>query len=144
MNSNRTNPLIGLGSFVKDIQSMMGEFEKSVEVETSTFKPRVDILQNETTYILVMDLPGVNKSDVNIKINDENVLTISGNKIKPEFSDKDTIRTERIYGNFERSFNMADDADTEKITAKFDSGTLTVEVAKKEKIEPKNIEITIQ
>lgn len=141
---NRTNPLMGLGNFVKEMQSVMGEFEKSVEVENSTFKPRVDITQNETSYSLVMDLPGVNKSDVSIKINDERVLTISGTKVKPEISDSNMIRNERIYGQFERSFNLSDDADTDKINAKFENGLLLIEVAKKEKVQPKNVEINIQ
>ena len=92
---------------------------------SETFAPPVDFSEDENTYHLDVELPGVNKEDLDISL-EKNILTISGEK-KREFSGKNK-RTERYYGKFVRSFSIPDSINKDQITANFKDGGATVEV----------------
>lgn len=106
--------------------------------------PKVDIVENEKDYTIHADLPGLDKKDVKIEIK-EGVLSISGEK-KQEKKEKDKGKYhyfERSYGSFKRSFVLADDIDEKSINAKLTNGQLELVLQKKEKIEPKSIEVKV-
>jgi len=107
----------------------------------SVWSPTVDIAENENSYEIKVDVPGMKKKDLNISFKD-NVLTLSGEK-KEEKEDKgkNFFRKERVYGKFQRSFRIPQDIDPEKIKAKYEDGVLTVEVPKTESTKAKEIAI---
>ncbi len=139
----RFDPASGLEGFVKQMQQVASEIEKGVTVETGGFKPRADIFDNEKSYVLVLELPGIDKSDVSIKVNEEKTMVISGEKKKSDVENKTLVRNERIYGSFNRKFQLPDEADIENIRADYNHGLLTLTIAKKEPTTPKEIVITI-
>lgn len=98
----------------------------------SSFHPRVDISEDENTIYITAEIPGVDKKDVKVTLQD-NILTIEGEK-KSEIRDekKNYYRIERSYGAFCRSFRLPAEVDPDKIKAKFDNGLLTIEATKKE------------
>ena len=72
------------------------------------------------------------------------MLTISGErKAKEKVEDKNYCRTERRHGIFKRSFQLTDQVVSEKITASFKDGVLTVNVPKAEEVKPKEIDIKV-
>jgi HSP20 family protein len=106
--------------------------------------PNVDIVENEKDYTIHADLPGLEKKDVKIEIKD-GVLSISGEK-KQEKKEKEKGKYhyyQRSYGSFKRSFALSDDIDEKKINAKLNNGQLELVFQKKEKVEPKAIEIKV-
>ena len=97
--------------------------------ELASFK--TDIRENGDEYVLEADLPGFKKEDINIDVED-NRMTITASR-HSEFEEKDKqgnyIRCERSYGNFSRSFDMTG-IDTERLSAGFTDGVLTLHMPK--------------
>ena len=102
---------------------------------------KCDIYEKDDKYHIVMDVPGFDKEDINIECDDD-YLTISASKEdSQEENDKNYIRKERTYGEYQRKFYIGD-ADKDSIKAEFKNGTLKLKIAKKEQINnKKTIEI---
>lgn len=104
--------------------------------ESDFGKMKCDIYEKDNTYYLEMDIPGFDKSDINIEIDDNDYLTITAEKSsdKEEKDEgKNYIRKERNYGKYQRSFYVGD-IDKEGIDANFENGILKVAMPKKEEV----------
>ena len=129
----RLKPITDFNESIKNI------FNKNVD---GRFYPNADILEDEKNIYLNIELPGVEKKDINIKLS-ENILTISGEK-KSEVNvvEKNIFQQERNYGEFSRSFEFETNLDAENIFAKFENGILKITAQKKNiKEKEKSIEI---
>jgi HSP20 family protein len=83
------------------------------------FTPRVDILENEKNFEILVAVPGMNKEDFSIDIN-ENYLTISGErKFTKEKKENEYRSIETQYGSFSRSFSLPENIDVTKIEAEY-------------------------
>ena len=103
--------------------------------------PKVDILENDESYLLSIEVPGISKDDIKIWI-EKDLLIVSGEK-KNNYADKDTRHFgERRFGKFERSFWIPEDANRENIKAEFENGILNVTVSKAPKAKPQEIKIS--
>jgi HSP20 family protein len=99
----------------------------------STFVPKTDVVETANAYEVHLALPGVNKEDFNIEVND-NYLTISGErKFQNEKKEKNYHAIETHYGSFSRSFTLPENIDASKINAKYNNGILEVSIPKDEK-----------
>jgi HSP20 family protein len=108
-----------------------------------TWHPSVDVFENENGYVLKAELPGVNKDDINLDINNK-ALTLKGEKKFEEKTEKDNyVRIERSYGSFTRTFALPDKVDTENIKANYKDGVLEITLPKKEEAKPKEIKVEI-
>ncbi len=111
--------------------------------EESTWRPNVDVYETDGSYVLKADLPGINKEDIKIDVND-NTLTFKGEKKFEEKTEKDSyVRVERSYGSFTRSFTLSDNVDAENIKASYKDGVLEITLSKKEEAKPKEINIEV-
>lgn len=98
-----------------------------------SFVPRVDVLENEKAYEVHVAVPGMNKEDFKLDVN-ENILTVSGErKFTRENKDGGVRTVETQYGTFSRSFTLPEHVDSGKITAKYNNGILEVNIPKDEK-----------
>jgi len=98
------------------------------------FVPNVNTREGEFAYHIDIDLPGMNKNDISIDI-DENSLIISGErKIKEEVKEEDYHKIETSFGKFERVFSLPKNIDVENITASSQDGVLEVVIPKQEKM----------
>ncbi len=103
--------------------------------------PAVDITEDEASFKLTAELPGIAEKDVEVSLSGD-TLTIKGEKRQEkEESRKDYHLTERSYGAFQRAFILPDGVDSGKIAAAFGKGVLTVTVPKTVKAMPKKIEV---
>jgi HSP20 family protein len=93
--------------------------------------PGVDIRENASELVLEAELPGTDEKDISISLNN-GILTIKGEK-KSEREEKDENfhLMERSYGSFERSFQVPDTVDAEKVAAAFDKGVLKITMPKR-------------
>jgi HSP20 family protein len=99
----------------------------------STFVPKVDIIENETSYEIHFAVPGLNKEDFNIELKD-NYLTVSGErKLTNEKKEKNFHTIETNYGSFSRAFALPENVDASKANAKYDKGILELTIPKDEK-----------
>jgi HSP20 family protein len=94
------------------------------------FRPNINTRETDESYHIEVELPGVKKEDVDIKV-DGNVLTISGERnVREEVKDEDYHRVESRYGLFSRSFTLPEKVDIAKIQAEFENGILEVSIPK--------------
>ena len=113
------------------------------ELEKGTWAPAVDIYETNDSFVVSADLPGLNKDEIQIDLKD-NTLTLKGEKKFEEKVSKDNyIRVERAYGSFVRSFTLPQNADPEKIKAKYKEGILEITIPKKEEAKPKQIKVEL-
>lgn len=94
-----------------------------------TYLPAVDIVDNESETLLFCDMPGVDRSNVDISV-ENGVLTVKGVAHIEDFAEKSLVYSEYGVGNYERAFSLADDVDRENISASIKDGVLTVRVPK--------------
>ncbi len=105
------------------------------------WQPVVDIIKKDNKVIVTAELPGINKEDISIDVNDD-VLTLKGErKYENEVKEADFYRKERVSGSFSRSFVLPAGVSTEEINAEYKDGILTLEIPEAKKEEVKQITI---
>ena len=107
------------------------------------FMPRVNVRENDDMITLTFEVPGMDKGDIKIVVED-NILTISGErKFTDEKSEDNFVRAEICSGSFSRSFTLPDTVDEQKVSADYKNGLLEVTLPKKEEKKPKQIEVKV-
>ena len=103
--------------------------------------PPVDIFQDQDNLVLRAELPGVDKDNIDVRV-ENGVLTLQGDrKTETDLEDKNAFRRERIFGRFARSFTLPTTVDATRITAKYRDGLLEIVLPKAEAAKPKRVEI---
>jgi HSP20 family protein len=93
--------------------------------------PDVDVHENDKEIVFEADLPGIDEKNVAITLRD-GILSLKGEKKSERDERKDTYHLmERSYGSFERSFQLPDTIDEDRIKADFSKGVLRVVVPKR-------------
>lgn len=107
------------------------DFFPALNNRTSSM-PAVNIKENDKNFTLELAVPGMDKKDLKIDIN-EDVLTIASESKNEVEEDKDGYkRKEFSYSSFCRSFYIPENVNSEKIGASYKDGILTVELPKLE------------
>lgn len=110
-------------------------------IETSQWRPAVDIKEEKNRFVILADLPGIDKNDLHVAMED-NVLTIKGERHSENKEEGEGYsRLERISGSFHRRFTLPETADGDNITANMRKGVLEISVPKREVAKSKIIEI---
>lgn len=111
--------------------------------ETAHWMPIADVMEDDKEYGIVLELPGVKKADVDVRVED-GWLKISGERPKAEEKEgRGFNRIERATGPFHREFRIPKDADPESVSAKYRDGLLMVAIAKREEAKPRRIEVKV-
>ena len=109
---------------------------------TSTFMPKLDIVQTADALQFYADLPGFEKEDVSIEI-EEGRLTLSGERSMDEEYQNSLVRAERATGSFTRTFRLPSHVDAAKAKASFKNGVLKLVLPKLEAAKPRKVEIEL-
>ena len=111
--------------------------------ELATWAPAVDIYETENELIVKADLPDMNESDLDIRV-ENNILTIGGErKFESKVNQDNYLRVERSYGSFSRSFGLPNSVNTDGIKAEYKNGVLTLELPKRAESKPKQVKINV-
>ncbi len=110
--------------------------------EVGDWMPVVDINETKNNFVVKVELPGVDKKDVSVNI-ENGVLTIRGEK-KVETEDKKCHRVECSYGSFIRSFTLPQSVKADEIEAEYKNGILNLTIPKSEEAKPKQIDVKIK
>jgi len=103
--------------------------------------PVVDIIERKDSFTIYFDVPGVEKNEVSISVN-EGVLSVKGERKRPVVEDENFFTYyERSAGTFSRSFRLPTHVDADNIKASYNNGILTVEIPKKEEAKPLTITV---
>lgn len=103
---------------------------------------KLDVTENEKAYTVKAELPGVDKKDIDVKI-DGNVVSIHA-KVERKTEQKEgerVIRRERYSGSFARTFSLASDIDETTANAQYQDGVLSLTLPKKAAAEQKRLPI---
>lgn len=108
------------------------------------FSPALDVVENNDGFLVSVDLPGVDKRDLEISVAD-NVLTIKGEKKdNRESKNGKFFRKESWEGTFQRTLSLPHGVDAAKIDAKMRDGVLAISLPKREEAKPKQIEVNVK
>lgn len=113
------------------------------ETDVPSMRIPVDVAEQDGTYHVAADLPGVKKENINVRI-DGNLVQIDAqtNSEKVATSgERRILRNERYHGSISRTFSMAEDIDDKRVLAKYLDGVLTLELPKKKSSEIRKIEV---
>ena len=109
--------------------------------DTTNFVPRADVLEGEKEFVVVMDLPGVAREDLEINLENQ-ALTVKAAKTNPVPEGFELRRHERADEvSFGRTFNLGTSVENEQISATLDAGVLRITLPKSEKSLPRRITI---
>ncbi len=137
---------------VKNVKNLGSEIEKGVEVVANKVSNSFDNLashlpfsnlakKEDSSFHLEVDLPGIKKEDIDIKVED-NILVVSAiRKFKNELTRDNYYVCESSFGKFERRYALPESVDTNKVNAKLEDGRLSIELQKTKKAKPKSISI---
>lgn len=118
-------------------------FFRPVRVEKARAAIKIDVAEADNAYVVKAEIPGVNKDDIQVSI-DGNQVTI-GAEVKRETETKEgqrALRTERHYGSVYRGFTLPAEIDEAASNAKYENGVLELKLVKKQA--PAARKLTIQ
>jgi len=148
MNLVKWDPLVELADVSKHLDRIFRRLPARADSDEEAltladWTPTVDITETDAAYLIKGEIPGVDKADVNITI-ENGMITMRGErKQEKEERDKKYHRIERSYGSFMRSFRMPDDADEAGVKAEFKDGMINVTLPKSGKTKAKLINVSI-
>lgn len=139
---NPVNEMLNLQrEFNRFFNGMPARPERDEDYDSAVWSPMADITEDADSYELTFDIPGMQRENIQMQFTD-NTLKISGErKSVEENKDATCHRIERVSGRFYRSFTFPTQVDSNKISAKYKDGVLTVTVPKAEEVKPRQISI---
>lgn len=100
----------------------------------------MDAWRDGDEFVVEFDLPGVSPDSVDLDV-ERNVLTVRAER--PSLNgDRELIAAERPRGVFSRQLFLGDNLDTDKVSASYDAGVLTLRIPVAEQAKPRKIQIT--
>jgi HSP20 family protein len=141
--------LSGLDSLLRASQFAGSNFGPSVRLASeaqTTLRFPIDARETESAYIVYANLPGIQKDQVHIEVDGAQVK-ISANSVQEKVAHEDApksetlIRRERVTGQFERQFKLAQEVDADAVVAKLELGVLEVTLPKKVVVSAKKISV---
>jgi HSP20 family protein len=144
----RFDPFRDLASMQDRINRIFGEaYLRNNDDDVTNrgdWRPVVDIYENDKHEIVLRaELPGLKREDLDIRV-ENNTLTLRGERKRDtEVKQESYHRVERSYGSFSRSFSLPTTVDTEKVSAAFTDGVLTITLPMREEAKPRQIQVQV-
>ena len=123
---------------VSSYRTLPNIFERMVDdnfffdYDNNDFRPSVDINESNDAFMISADLPGIKKSDIEVKVEENTLILIANRHIDKSDTNEKFHYNERRSGTFSRSFKLPKTVKEEKITAKLDNGVLSIVIPKAE------------
>ena len=145
-NLRRYDPFTDLARFdpFRNFEDLFRDFRlANITREGEGQQPiRIDVHENETSYTVRADVPGVNKDDIKVDISGNRVTIAAETKrVEEEKQGGAIVRSERYFGEQYRSFTLEHDIDDSQATAKCEGGVLELTLPKKAKQGSRKLEI---
>jgi HSP20 family protein len=135
------------GTLQREVDRLFDDFARNFGALAApgngALMPSIDISESDKEYVITAELPGLERKDVEISLND-NMLTIRGEKkteSSPDNKNKNFHVTERMYGVFYRVLELPPGVDPSSIQATMSKGVLKITIPKPARQETKKIEV---
>jgi len=138
----RYQPINLFDNFNDEINRHLGNIRsKAAANQERNWAPAVDIREQDNSYLLSADIPGVDREKIEITLED-GVLTLKGERSEETATNgQEYRRRERAQGTFMRQFTLPETVDTQNISATVKDGVLDVVIPKQAKPQPTRITI---
>ena len=126
------------------MQKRMGDLMEEVEgpnLKKGVIRPLADVHETEEALVVTMDMPGVEKQDINISVVEDELQISAQRKSETEANEQDYHRRERTYTRFERRVLLPESIKTEEARATLTNGVLQITLPKVSVITRKRIAI---
>jgi HSP20 family protein len=123
---------------VRDKKELVSKDEKTVPGRY--YVPYADIYETEDALCVVMEMPGVEKKDLDVALEND-VLRVDGQIDFTKYEGMEPVYTEYNVGHYTRSFTLSNKIDQEQISAQLDDGVLTLTLPKAKEAQPRRISI---
>lgn len=110
----------------------------------SMWSPAVDIFETSDSIVMKAELPGVNRDNIDIQVQDNTLMLKGERKFEREVKEENYLRIERSYGAFQRAFNLPAVVRQDKIKAVFKDGVLEVTMPKADEAKPTQVKIDVK
>lgn len=107
---------------------------------SATLRPVADIIETKESYVLELEMPGVNKSGLEVTL-ENNILTIFGLRTSPGLQGSDFLHKESRDENFKREFLLDPTIDAKHIQVRIEQGVASLVLPKAEAVKPRRIDI---
>lgn len=127
----------------KELESSQKKELSAKEEKTKPGKfyvPDTDIYETNDALVVVMDMPGVEKKNVDIRL-EKNVLFVEGQVDLSKYENLKPVYTEYNVGHFTRSFSVSSEINSTEISAKMEDGVLTLRLPRSKEAAPRRIEV---
>ncbi|MHC4268222.1 MAG: Hsp20/alpha crystallin family protein [Planctomycetota bacterium] len=125
----------------KDQKVKKSEYSGERTVAGKYYVPLTDIIETEKSLLVYMDMPGVKKENINVKLED-NVLEVDGQIDHSPYDRLNPVYTEYNVGHYTRKFNVSNEIDTGNIDANLTDGVLTLTLPKAPEAQPRHIKVS--
>lgn len=137
---------------IKSVKNIGSEIEKGASIVADKIEKTLDNVashlpfsnlakKDDSSFHLEVDLPGIKKEDIDIKVEDGILVVSAVRHYKNELTRDDYYVCESSFGKFERRYILPESVDSEKVRAKFEDGRLSIELEKTKKAKPKTIAV---
>jgi len=136
-----------LSDFDRYFESFFGDSILAPAARMLNQLPAVDIKETENAYLLDMDLPGYDESNIEVHVDGSSLNITSKQEERDEKKGKDEenggtyILRERRVNSFSRSFKLPENADPEAVSASFKNGILNLQIKKRSEAQKRTIQI---
>jgi HSP20 family protein len=141
--SGRSLAPSGVNPFWSSVERLALDLQRDSAVQAPGFAPRLEVVESESEFLVTAELPGLEEKDFQIEVHG-NVLTVRGEK-RSETTGEQKGRhfSERIYGAFRRAVELPVEVSSEKASASFKHGVLTVMLPKAETAKVRHIPVNV-
>ena len=116
--------------------NMLEEFlapQNSIARAEGNFSPRIEVRENDQSYLVEADLPGVTKDNLKVSVEGQRIMIEAEVRRETQSNDNENlIHSERVVRKYTRSFEVAHDIDDTLAIAKLENGVLTLNLPKKQ------------
>ncbi len=142
----RFEPIPGYANFRSVFGGLFNDNfgRSSVQPSVSMWHPAVDVLENQDSYLIRAELPGMKREDIKVEFKDGTLVLSGERKSEKPAEDVEYRHVERrVAAKFWRSFSLPENAKPDAIEATYKDGIIEIRVPKSEEAKPRQIEISV-
>lgn len=133
--------LLGYSDDLQELRNRMNRVLDDGESAPRLWAPAVDVSETENEIVLHVEVPGVDKNDIDIQLHGDTLTLRGERKPQPQARGEHYHRVERRYGAWQRTFGLETRIDADAVAASYEDGVLTVRLPKHDAVKPRQIEI---
>ncbi len=132
----------GVNPFWSSVERLALDLQRDAAVQAPVFAPRLEVVERENEYVVTAELAGVEEKDFQVEVHGS-VLTLRGEKRNENAEETARHVAERVYGAFHRAIELPVEVASDKASATFKNGVLSVTLPKAETAKVRHIPVNV-